>query len=841
MAARLLLMRVLHGGTEDADRQYEAVLAAASWRLPAFPEHFLTALHAQYILRRDTATALAEFDRAIRLTVAESADPKEAAMILQWFGDLALANGEYTSLAEWSAKMFSLPARFPFPVREQASDWLVAAYLELRRFDDAANAAEQDLIDAVKTRLQGMVAVRRLQIQDALSLHERSQMLFKDLGYESSALGERLDVVETHLLLGNIGAAKSILGGVTESNEGVHALNAMTLRMRVAGAEQNAGEARRLLAETLAKLPGWSLSPVAEAAARASFLASGAGTTEDAAAFLAVLGALPSPASRFAALRPFLAARPATPIPAEAFRTAVPEPPDSPDWFAHNLAFAAGCCFFNDETRLESALRNGLKRTSDPLCVCALRDLIPPALAEDFPSPPDYLDKWKGLGEIYRPLALAVHLKEGELEYYRSRLESSRDCLTYFQQNEPALPGPHQWKLRALVLECLLDWGEGRKEEAAVKLRDALSTASDMGNLAWVGLLKEVEQAVSIPFAHSASPEPAALEDEVVLNFLGGALSVEFHPAQGAPAMDRVNTPIANEMAASVSELYPPSLALSLRYGSDFSRLGQELHSILHPGGASGPGRIRLRVPLSSASAAPWELETPPIADGGVYRAPVRPIEAPAFLPQFPGVPVVMGVHLDFEQERFIKRGYGLTGLQLREFYERAGLRFVSVAIEEKAIYSAIAQYQPAAIHISCGLRDMTNPTDVLLDAGELGYRQGFFGIRPDSLAAAIQSTTQPESRPLIIMDVYWDPEDHARQTLLRNRFAAGLIEILAVRGVLAIGDYPFDQMAASLAVLTQRLAERASMWTVFQALRTETRPLLPPALFTSTPELLVF
>ena len=64
-----------------------------------------------------------------------------------------------------------------------------------------------------------------------------------------------------------------------------------------------------------------------------------------------------------------------------------------------------------------------------------------------------YGERTVHLGEIYRPLALAVHLKEGELEYYRGRLESSRDCLTYFQQNESALPNG-SGRMRFRSREC---------------------------------------------------------------------------------------------------------------------------------------------------------------------------------------------------------------------------------------------------------------------------------------------------------------------------------------------------------------------------------------------------
>jgi tetratricopeptide (TPR) repeat protein len=847
VAARMLLMRVLRAGTVEADRQYDAVAASAPRNLPAFPEHFLLALHAQYILRRDSLHALREFDRAMQLLMDRSDDPNEAGMILQWFGDLAMTNGEYTSLARWSEKMIALPARFPFPAREQACDWLVPAYLELRRFDDAAKAAERNVIEAEKSRLKAMVALGRLQIKDGLALHEQARQKFKDAGYESSSVGEHLELVEAYLMLGNISLAKSMLGGVTEMNESVHALNAMMLRMRLAGAEENAGEARRLLDETVVKLPGWSLSPVAEATARASFLASGAGNAEDAVQFLDRLSALPSPASRYASLRPFVNARLERPLPVNGFHTAVEEPPESPDWFSHNLAFAAACRFFEDHHRLESAIRKGLEHASDQVQTYAVRNLIPSWLAATCPMPQNYLHAWQEMGEAYRPMAMVAHLHEGELAYYGDRRELARSCLAYFRENEASLPGPHLWKLRALMLEGLLALDEGRKDDAAESVRTMVSMASDMGNLAWgsllnivnvaqTSMLQDVGRLIRRPLSVSMPDERAGEGPEIVLNLSAQGLLVEFHPVSGGPRATVASTPVAWELAGAPSDLYPASLAAGLQQLRDFSFLNPELKQILFPSIDPEPGRIGLRVPLSSASAVPWELASPPAAEGGIYRAPLSPIALHTFPEHLPDPPVIMGVQLDFEMERYSKRGSGLTGIQLNEFYERAGLRFVSVPIEGKAIYEGLKLYHPAAIHISCGLRDMTTPTDVFLDPGAAGSIE----IRPDTLASALQAIP-PDIRPFIILDVYWDPEDHVRQTMLRNRFAAGLVQILSLRGVLAIGDYPPSDAAQPLIVLTQQLAERVSMWQLFQTLRIETHPLLPPALFTSTPDLPVF
>jgi hypothetical protein len=655
-------------------------------------------------------------------------------------------------------------------------------------------------------------------------------------------------------------------------------VTALLLRVKLEAARASAGAAKKAYLELLDLLrKRRGLPEVYELVARATLLAEGLGEQKEGQDFLERLGNvsppwaggwnLELPSSRYAALRPFIT----TALQSEKsltgeFKEALSEPGDSPDWFQHNLAFAAGCRFFGDMEGLERSLRQGTERASgNPYALFAIRSLIPEQLAFGLPAPAGYLAQWQAI-EPNEPAHTALaYLEEAEKAFYREDFHTAEELLERYLAlasvprvvppdstllPRPPLPRHQKWAWKALLLRARLEWRNGRNEEAAAHLREGISVASEMGNERAVRAFGQALQSGPTPSMWPiAQQPPPETEDECRISLASSGLNVEFRFTDGFTST-QVHTspasPAASWIADSFRDLYPPLLVGPL--SQSFPDLQRDLQNILAPRGRNFEAvrRLCLRIPLSAASPVPWEIAFPDERPF-VYRAPSLPItQPPEWIAEFPGPPVVLVVQASKEGERYSKRGYGLTGLSVSEFYRRAGLRVETVTAEREGWTKALHQMSPAIIHIASPLGESRQPRDVLLATFDPRRQRAEMDTSESespyaSTLVSVFGSLRYVPRPLLILDTYWDPEDHARQVLLRNYFAASLFESALLRSILAVGDYPPDLMEHFLRTLTTELSRRPTVAELHARLLHETHPMLPPALFTCYPDMRAF
>jgi hypothetical protein len=196
----------------------------------------------------------------------------------------------------------------------------------------------------------------------------------------------------------------------------------------------------------------------------------------------------------------------------------------------------------------------------------------------------------------------------------------------------------------------------------------------------------------------------------------------------------------------------------------------------------------------------------------------------------------VLVLQPDAQQQRDGQQGYGAFGLRLHQVYRRSGFAVEVLPINVKAISSMLeSNMPPALIHIATGIGETQTPREAFL-RGDYGEP-----VRAHELIQAFVPRNENSLRPMVILDVADDPFDRGRCLLLRNALAARLFAE-ATRGVLAIGPYPADTLAAAIEALVSVLGSKrlgvgdlhALFWSKMS------HPCLP-ALFTVDPDLPVW
>jgi hypothetical protein len=846
VASRLLLLRVLPRGQTESDWQYlNALETGKRHPLAAFPEHFLLMISGQNQVGRDTATAMAQLDRACDLVVRNGAPPAEAGLLVLWFGDLAYANGNWWQLARYCRLIALDPKRFPSPALEFACDWLLRCYLDLWLFEEARGLLGAPVLEPLTVAFRAQIAAATFRFAEAAEQYSKAEELYDKRSLLSSAVELRLQQARMFLeSMGYVRRANSILRSIGDLVEDVHRVTAYLLRIRLAAASGSADQAREYYLQSLAELEKSGAPEVSAMTARATFLAAGLGDQADRHEFLVRLQKLPLASSRYAALRPFVTMDPWVRLESsDAFRNALPEPEESSDWFLHNLAFAAACRYFGDRDRLEQSVRKGIRHATSrdprPYKVFALRALIPEELAHQLPPPPGYVDQWTMIQPPQPSYARVAYLQEAEQACYRGELQSAEELLSRYA----ALPADtlkHQWSLREQLLRARLCWTQSRREEAEKALLEGRDLASEMGNAGALRAFEDASERIRrAPVARSASTEQQPEDDECRIFAAPGGLNIECKSPDGSSGNHIATSRIAQIISDSFDDLFPEQLARMLSRNTP-PDLVSDLWEIVSAGGLRKSHRVRLRIPVSAASSTPWEMASWTGRELVIYRSSALPVAASTPLnTDFQGPPTVMVIHGAAESERYSKRGYGVMGLRVADFYKEAGMRVETTVPESSVLRGMLLQLQPHLIHIATGLRDSTNPRDVFLDASYVAVPTSPSRlITPSVLGGVIEQSPGFAPRPLVVLDTYWDPEDHARQVLLRNYFAAALFESVTITGVLAAGDYPPDEMPYFLKLLAGELAGRPTMVDLHAALMRKTKPLLPPALFTNHPDM---
>jgi hypothetical protein len=843
VAARLLLMRVLKRGETESDWQYlNALETGKRHPLAVFPEHFLLMISGQNQVGRNAAIAFDQLDRACDLVVRNGAPPREAGMVVEWFGDLAYANGQWSRLAQYCRPMAADPRRFPSPALEQACDWLLHCDLDFRLFEEARRLTDAPIMEALAIAFRAEIAAAMFRFAEAENLYAEAEKKY-GTRMASSLVGLRLEQAGMFLeSMGNVTRAGSIFRSIGDLVEDVHRVTASMLRIRLEAARGSADQASKAYLESLAEQEKAGVPEVAALTVRATFLAAGLGGPPDREEFLNRLQKLALPSSLYAALRPFVTMDPWLRLErSEDFP--LPEPEDSPDWFLHNLAFAAACRYFGDRRRLEKSLRKGFSSKQSvprPYAEFAFRRLIPEELANELPPSPGYVDQWTAIRPQEPSYARVAYLQEAEQACYREELQAAEELLSrYSALPADAMLKHHQWSLREHLLRARLCWTQSRREDAEKALEEGRGLAAEMGNAGALRALEEVAKRVSRPIARSAPVPQQLLDDECRIYEVPGGLQIRFAGRDGSAGEYSATSRLAQIISRSFDELYSQELA-SLLSSNPPPDIVSDLWDIVTAGNLRKNGRLCLRIPLSGMSSTPWEMADRTGRELAIYRSADLPFApaAPGNIDQ--GPPTVLLIHAGRESERYAKRGYGVMGISVSDFYQSKGMRVETAPPEPEPLQQMLLKLQPHLIHIATGLRDLTSLRDVFLDSSGYSDMSSSQMISPSVLGRMIEGTPSVAPPPLVVLDTYWDPEDHARQVLLRNYFAASLFESVTLTGVLAIGDYPPERMSQFLQVLTARLATRSTLCELHSALMSWTEPLLPPALFTNNPDLKV-
>ena len=198
--------------------------------------------------------------------------------------------------------------------------------------------------------------------------------------------------------------------------------------------------------------------------------------------------------------------------------------------------------------------------------------------------------------------------------------------------------------------------------------------------------------------------------------------------------------------------------------------------------------------------------------------------------------PVMEDDQADAEAERYTKRGYGIMGIRVADFYAKEGAKVDTASIDNESWMFRMQDLEPNVIHIASGFWDSQQPREALLDMASSRSNP----VSASTLAGILERFGHLPRRPVVILDVVGDAYDGARQVLLRNCFAGKLWESSPIRAIMAAGAYDapnIDGMGQTLRLIAEDVTHGATLAELYRDLRTKTNPFLPPALFTNHPD----
>jgi len=164
--------------------------------------------------------------------------------------------------------------------------------------------------------------------------------------------------------------------------------------------------------------------------------------------------------------------------------------------------------------------------------------------------------------------------------------------------------------------------------------------------------------------------------------------------------------------------------------------------------------------------------------------------------------------------------------------YRKLSFEVVSLPLQVEAVTDKMWDGPtPSVVHISAPIGESLTPREVFLVTGE-----GKEPIRIEVLAHAFSRWPEDQLRPFVILDTVDNPFDRGRTLLLRNAFAARLFPE-ATRGVLAIGPYAREDLAAAVQALIAHMTGHISISELHSSFwEAQRNP--APALFTLDPDL---
>ncbi len=503
--------------------------------------------------------------------------------------------------------------------------------------------------------------------------------------------------------------------------------------------------------------------------------------------------------------------------------------------------------------------------------------------------------RWAELLELPPGLRAAASLWDADVALDRKDFATATQLLVDLDRTTGTmLTNPSRWRLLDLELQARRLAQANERSATASTLSAALELARQLGETRAVERLT-ARREVQTPAPATAPPPFEApafiLEIGTVQSPSDGrrvsiqTRRIEAGIATAGPSADQITGPTFPALLQAVGDLYPESLVSLLR--SDPRQVQHDLTQLLAASGNTAAPSLELRIPLGDLSAVPWELgaaatpgarvhrglnrERPRTlsvrwlqralgtigekltADGvwgpqtsaawARFRGPessaVAAIEKLRALPSLaPGArPPVLLMQADEEVERFHKRGHGVLGISLERLYRSHGIEVVK-AHRARELVRLLPELRPVVVHIACAFSESWNPRSVFLDLGEgdsePNREKAYHDppISPEVLASALKSGLRTDAPPVIILEVYYDPEDEVRQVFLRNAFAAALFEQLEVRAILAAGAARFEAVEELTIALIQGVRDSVSLGDLHERLWRHPGVLLPPALF---------
>jgi tetratricopeptide (TPR) repeat protein len=193
------------------------------------------------------------------------------------------------------------------------------------------------------------------------------------------------------------------------------------------------------------------------------------------------------------------------------------------------------------------------------------------------------------------------------------------------------------------------------------------------------------------------------------------------------------------------------------------------------------------------------------------------------------------------EHQRQERRGHGLEGTDVGRLYYNAG-------IEAEPIWDPTAERlldafdgpAPPLIHVVASFQESSRTGEIQLNLGGGADEIQSKALLGVELFTSILRRVEGLLPPFVIVEAILPPDsyDQARQAFLRNAFCSELFRLGRTRGVLGTGLYHEEFLHQSLKIVVGAARESEVLGTLQHRLWTMPGHVVPPALFTTDPEL---
>jgi cellulose synthase operon protein C len=553
---------------------------------------------------------------------------------------------------------------------------------------------------------------------------------------------------------------------------------------------------------------------------------------------------------------------------AEKFRDAVPPPKRSqPDFLLRALLWGQAAPSFDCNTAARRLLQSAYE---DPDVEPHMQRKLRRALHRCGATLPDaemYLKRYKAAYTHLPELLGTAYLEEAEYAVASDQARAS-ELAAHASDVIQRFPDASSWRLRWHELRYRLDVHKTREamNDLLTARRAAVQTGSGAHIRSLNERLEEYRATVEQTYGDRDLLPPAA----VIEISRAGKETVRIKIGENAAEIIASNPLTESRGYASA---YVESIAYSrAQIVEDFQK--QLRAAAKFPKSSL----IELRIERGILPSLPWEVGLPLTPNQRLYRGPADPVplrdtvlmvqnailrsgkkiiidgiygpQTDAMLKEFgpnpragrsellrrfaPASPAgVIVMQRSAEEERFLKRGYGLIGLDIAQLYEQHSV-YARRLPDLGKLSPSLLRGASSLIHIAAGLQESSRTGEIGLETGS-----GSAIMSAGALDHELRRISGDGLHPFVIIDVPLPPDqyDQARQVLLRNAFCDELFRYGNTRGVLATGLAHKGELKHVMHVIAKAVSARGA--AVELAAELGKLPLLmPPALFTSDPEI---